>query len=305
MIGRMLRFIFANLPLKLISLLFALFLWVTAVLDRTYEISLPVPVSVVEKGKKERVITDVDTKNAVVTLTGKGRELFRLRRKKFSFHPIVPEGKFGTRQIRLNPADLKLPEGITIRSIEPEVLEVKLGPATVREVKVVVPTKGEPGKGLMLSSVQVKTPVKLVGPVDEIESYNTVNTETLNLREVHPDERRWLKLLPPAGKGFSCIPESVEVAVVLEPEKARIFLGVPVKVIAPPTIEVIVEPPEAQIAIAGPAATIDSLRLGDVVVTIKIPTSNPGVYRLTPEVVLPEGFRMVKCEPELFQVAIQ
>ncbi|MEO0070041.1 MAG: hypothetical protein ABIK18_04520 [candidate division WOR-3 bacterium] len=301
----MLRFIFSNLPLKIISFFFALFLWVTAVLDRTYEINLSVPVSVIEKGKEERVITDVDTKNALVTLTGKGRELFRLRRKKLMFHPVVPEGKFGTRQIRLNPADLKLPQGITLRSIEPEVIEVKLGPATTREVKVVVPTKGEPGKGLMLSSVQVKTPVKLVGPADEIESYSTVYTETLNLREVNPWERRWLKLLPPADKGFFCVPDSVEVEVVLVPEKARIFLGVPVKVIAPPTIEVTVEPPEAQIAIAGPAEKIDSLRTSDVVVSIKIPGSAPGVYRLSPEVVLPEGYRVVKCEPELFQVTIR
>ncbi len=298
------KFLFANLPLKIIALFFAFSLWVMAVLDRMYEVTIPVPVVVSEKGRLERVITDVSLKNVEVTVTGKGKELFRLRRKKLEFHPVIPEGRFGTRQIKLNPADLKLPEGITIRSIEPEMIEVKLGPAFSKPVAVVVPTKGELGKETTLSRILVKTVVNLIGPADEIDSYDTVRTETLNLSGIPTQGSRWLKVLPPK-KGFSCTPESVEVEVVLEQTKARIFLGVPVKVIAPPTTEVIIEPREAQLAIAGPVKVVDSLRLEDITLTIKIANLSPGTYRLGADVSLPQGVRLIKCEPELFQITIR
>ncbi len=300
-----LRILFANLPMKLLALLFALFLWGVAALERQYEITLEVPIKVVEKGEKERVITNVDAKNARVTLSGKGKELLRIRRSQLTFQPLVPEGRFGSRQVRLNSADLKLPAGITVRTIEPELVEVKLGPAQARDVKVIVPTKNWPSGGMTITEIRPLSGVKLIGPSDEIENYNTVTTETLDLSRVQSGERRVLRVLVPTGRGFSAVPESVMVEVTLEREAARIFLGLPVKVIAPPTMDISVEPDEAQIAIAGPANMIDSLKTTDITVQIKIASLPVGEHRLGADVLLPPRFRLVKCEPQLFVVTIR
>lgn len=298
------RLIFGNLSLKIIALFFAIFLWAVAVLDRTYEVRVDVPVRVVEKGRTERVITNVDTKVAVVVLSGKGKELFRVRRSALEFSPVVPEGKYGTRQVRLNLSDLKLPANVIVRSIEPEVVEVKLGPVQTKKVSVSVPTKGQSPAGMMAFSVRATATVTLVGPADELEGYHTVGTETLDLSTVRQGEIRRLRVVPPAGS-FSCIPESVEVEIVLEKEAARIFLGLPVQVIAPPTIDVEVVPNEAQIAVAGPASRIDSLKPSQIAVQIKISGLSPGSYRLGADVILPERFRMVKIEPQLFDVTVR
>lgn len=301
---QMVRLIFGNLSLKIIALFFAIFLWAVAVLDRTYEVRVDVPVQVVEKGGTERVITNVDAKVAVVVLSGKGKELFRVRRSALKFSPVVPEGKYGTRQVRLNLSDLKLPANVIVRSIEPEVVEVKLGPAQRKKVSVSVPTKGQSPAGMMAFSVRATATVTLVGPADELEGYNTVWTETLDLSTVRQGEIRRLRVVLPAGN-FSCIPESVEVEIVLEKEAARIFLGLPVQVIAPPTIDVEVVPNEAQIAVAGPASRIDSLKPSQIAVQIKISGLSPGSYRLGADVILPERFRMVKIEPQLFDVTVR
>lgn len=298
------RLIFGNLSLKIIAIFFAIFLWAVAGLDRTYEVRVEVPVKVVEKGRIERVITDVDAKVAVVVLSGKGKELFRVRRAALEFTPVVPEGKYGTRQVRLNLSDLKLPANVIVRSIEPEVVEVKLGPARTKRVSVSVPTRGQPPAGMMVFSVSATTGVTLVGPVEELEGYNTVWTETLDLSTFRQGETRRLRVVQPSGN-FSCIPESVEVEVVLEKEAARIFLGLPVQVIAPPTIDVGVVPNEAQIAVAGPASRIDSLKPSEIAVQIKISGLSPGSYRLGADVILPERFRMVKIEPQLFDVTVR
>lgn len=299
-----LRLVFGNVSLKILAFVFALFLWVLAVLDRTYEVKIDVPVKVVEKGRTERVITDVDAKVAVVVLSGKGKELVRVKRSVLEFKPVVPEGKFGTRQVRLNPSDLKLPPGLVVRSIEPEIIEIKLGPARAKEVAVSVPTKNHPAAGMMTSQIKVLSGVRLVGPIEELQSYSSVATETLDLSTVQQNEIRRLRVVPPP-RGFFCIPESVDVEVVLEKEAARIFLGLPVQIVAPPTIDVQVVPNEAQIAVAGPANKIDSLKPSDITVQIKISGLGPGSYRLGADVSLPERFRMVKIEPQLFDVTIR
>ncbi|MGB9742474.1 MAG: hypothetical protein ACP5JB_03800 [candidate division WOR-3 bacterium] len=299
-----LRWLSGNIGLKLLALLFAVFLWLVAVLDRSYEVRIEVPVVVTEKGKTERLITDVDTRTALVTVSGKGKELLRLRSRQLEFRPVVPEGRFGSRQIKLNPADLRLPGNLTVRAVEPEVIEVQLAPAQARDIAVVVPTKGQPGGGMMVSEIRVKTPVRLFGPAAGVDTITEITTETLDLGSVRNNEVRRLAVRTPPG-GFFCVPETVEVEIGLEKERARIFLGLPVRVVTPATLAVQIEPPEAQVAIAGPAVRIDSLKPADITVQIKISGLKPGEYRLGADVVLPEGFRLVKIEPQLFDVLIR
>ncbi len=300
-----LRVIFGNFTLKLFALVFALFLWTVAVLDRAYEVQIVVPVRVLEKGNPERVISDIDFSSVEVTLTGRGKELLRLPRQALEFRPVVPEGRFGTRQVRLNPADLKLPAGVAVRSIEPEVIEVKLGPARTKEVTVAVPTRGQAPAGMMVADIQVKNTVQLFGPADRLDGYDKVFTETLDLSTVRSGETRRLRVMVPQAGGFSCVPESVDVVVVLEKEAARIFLGLPVQVVAPPTFDVQVSPSEAQVAVAGPAERIESLKPADINVQVKIAGLQPGEYRLAADVLLPERFRLVKIEPLLFDVTVR
>ena len=301
---RLSRLVSGNIGLKLLALFLAVFLWLVAVLDRNYEVRIEVPVVVMEKGREERVISDVDTRTALVTVSGKGKELLRLRGLHLEFKPVVPEGRFGSRQIKLNPADLNLPENLTIRKVEPEVIEVKLGPAQARMVSVVVPTRGQPGAGMMVSDIRVKTPVRLIGPAADVDFITQVTTETVDLGSVRNNEVRRLAIQLPPG-GFSCVPETVEAEILLEKEGARIFLGLPVKVLAPATMDVRVEPSEAQVAIAGPAVMVDSLKPTDITVQIKITNLQPGAYRLGADVVLPEKFRLVKIEPQLFDVSVR
>ncbi len=300
----LLRIITSNLGLKILALFFAVFLWLVAVLDRSYEVRVRVPIVLGDQRQEARVITDVDARTAVVTISGKGKELLRLRSQRLEFRPVVPEGRFGSRQIKLNVSDLNLPGNLTVRAVEPEMIEVRLGPAASREVRVTVPTKGQPGGGMMVSELRVNTPVRVTGTAADIEQITEIYTETLDLSSVRSNEVRRLAVQMPRA-GVTCTPETVEVEIQLEKEGARILLGLPVRVLAPPTCEVRVEPAEAQVAIAGPADRIDSIEPSDITVQIKISSLSPGQYRLGADVVLPEKFRLVKIEPLLFDVTVR
>ncbi|MEO0080103.1 MAG: hypothetical protein ABIK44_05450 [candidate division WOR-3 bacterium] len=299
-----LRSLASDLPLKILSLVLAFLLWVVAVLERTYDTTVTVPVIVPSHADADRIVTEVETKNARVTIEGKGKDLLRLRFRQLEFRPQIPEGKTGTRQVRLAPSDLKLPSSLTVRSIEPEFVEMRLTPARGREVAVIVPTKGQ-ASGLAITSILPVTPVRLIGAEDDIALYPAVATETLDLGTVTRPGTRRLKVLLPPGEGLSVAPESVDVNIALEKEGARIFLGVPVKVVAPSTVQVEVEPEEAQVAVAGPKSRLDSLDPAAVVARIKISGLRPGEHRLAAEITLPPGFRLVKCEPQLFDITIR
>lgn len=298
------RIVTGNIGLKLLALFFAVFLWLVAVLDRSYEVRVRVPIVLGDSTQTGRVITDVDVQTAVVTISGKGKELLRLRPQRLEFRPVVPEGRFGSRQIRLNIGDLNLPGNLTVRAVEPEVIEVRLGPAATREVQVEVPTRGQPGGGMMVAELRVSTPVRISGAAGAVERIAQLSTETLDLSSVRGDEVRRLAVRVPQP-GLISIPDSVEVEIRLVKEGARILLGLPVRVLAPPNVDVRVEPAEAQVAVAGPADRIDSLRASDITVQLRPPSLNPGQYRLEAEVVLPDGFRLVKIEPPLFELKIR
>ncbi len=300
----LLRIITSNLGLKILALFFAVFLWFVAVLDRSYEVRVRAPIVLGDQRQEARVITDVDARTAVVTISGKGKELLRLRPQRLEFRPVIPEGRFGSRQIKLNISDLNLPGNLIVRAVEPEMIEVRLGPAVSREVKVAVPTKGQPGGGMMVSELRVKTLVRLTGTAADIEQFTEVYTETLDLSSLRSTEVRRLAVQTPRP-GVICTPETVAVEIQLKKEGARILLGLPVRVLAPPTYEVRVEPAEAQVAIAGPADRIDSIEPSDITVQIKISNLSPGRYRLGADVVLPEKFRLVKIEPLLFDVTVR
>jgi YbbR domain-containing protein len=300
-----LRGLTGDLRLKGLALAIALAVWAGAVLERSYSTTFRVPVFVSRSGDSLRVVTDVDVKSAVVMVEGKGKDLLRLRFKDMRFRPEIPEGRSGTKQVRLSDQDLGLPASLTVRSINPEYVEVTLSPTSRRALTISIPVKGRAAEGLTVLGLRPVTSVRVAGPAEEVGLLAGLSTETLDLATVTRAGVLRLRV-PPPEEGYLVTPESVDVEVTLEREVARILLDVPVKVIAPASMTVEVAPEVAQVAIAGPASRIDSLRASDVTLNIKIASLQPGEHRLAAEVSsLPRGFRLVKCEPQLFDVNIR
>src|SRR5512136_120999 len=302
--SQLLRFVTRDVSLKVLALFIAGFFWVIAVLDRTYDVRVVVPIAAA-KSEAKQVIPDIDAKNTVVTLEGKGRDLLGVKTRQLAFRVEIPDGKVGTRQLQLSPAALKLPPEVRVRALDPDNVELKLSAAANRMVEVQVPTRGQPASGTALSVNEPPARVKLSGTEEDVKLAAAVMTETLDLTAVTEPGRRRLKVVPPEGGRYSVEPESVDVVIALEKEGARIFLGLPVKVVAPDARGVDIDPAEAQIAVAGPASRIGSLKASDITAQIKISGLGPGDYQLAAEISLPKDFHLVKCEPQLFDVTVK
>lgn len=293
----------SNLPLKIVALILACLLWFLGVLDRTYTVAVDVPVRV-ERPESGSYVSELAADQARVTLEGRGRDLIGLRRGALRLRVKLPEGELGLREIKLTAADLRLPPGIAVRDIEPGQVALRLNPADSRTVTVIVPTVGQPQGGLTVD-IKPAQSVQLFGPPAELKLVTSVTTETLDLSTIGEPGTRRLRVVLPEGEGFLARPESVQVEIGAEREVARIFLDVPITVIAPNVDRVEVMPPTAQIAVAGPITRVDSLKLTDIGARIKISSLGPGEYKLAAEISLPGGFRLVRCEPQLFEVLIR
>lgn len=303
-VSRVLRFVFGDIGLKILALLVAVFIWVTAALNREYVTSFAVPVFL-DNVETKKVISEFETRRAEVTIAGKGRDLVTMRLKQPKFSLTVPEGRPGLTQLRLNAADLDIPADLAVRSVTPEFIEIRLNEVGTRQVAVEVPTKGEPARGLAVVGARPLSRVQLIGPRDDVRLYSRVFTESLDLGRIRRSDTMVLRVLPPDAEGFSTEPETVAVFVDVEKEAARIFLGIPIRPSETGELEVTVEPDVAQIAVAGPESRLDELQPDDVQARIDVSELEPGTHSLAAEIVLPPGFHLVKCEPARFSVTVR
>lgn len=297
------RLLFGNLGIKITALIVAAFLWFFAVLDRSYVTGFTVPVEV-DRVETRKVISELQPRRAEVRIEGRGRDLvfFRLRQPRFLL--TIPEGLPGAKQLRINPADLDLPANLSIRAILPEFVEYRLSEIGSRRVAVEVPTRGRPGRGLTIARVEPLDRVTLLGPEDDVRLFATVYTESLDLGRLRRSDTLRLRVRPPDEDGFRTDPDTVAVVVEVEKEETRIFLGIPVGVVAPDEYRVEVRPPEAQIAVSGPAGRFEELKPADIRARVRISGLKPGEHRLAAEITLPPGLLLAKCEPALFDITI-
>jgi YbbR domain-containing protein len=299
-----LRFLFGDIGLKILALLIAVFIWFVAILNREYVTSYRVPVAL-DNIETRKIISEFETRHAEVAIAGKGSELVTLRLKTPKFSLTVPEGRAGVVELRLNAADLDLPAGLTVRSVTPEFIELRLNEVGTRTVAVDVPTRGRPAEGLTISSVRPFTKVELIGPEDDVRLFSRVYTESLDLGRVRTTDTVALRVLPPDAEGFSTDPETVAVVIEVEKEAARIFLGIPVRTSPPDGRDVTVEPEAAQVVVAGPSSRLDELKPAQVRARIDASTLEAGEHQLAADILLPPEFHLVRCEPARFRVIVR
>ena len=302
--SQLLRFLTRDASLKIVALFIAGFFWVVAVLDRTYDVRVTVPIAAARSDAKQ-VISDIDVKSTVATLEGKGRDLLGVKPWQLAFRLEAPGGKVGTRQLQLSPAALKLPPDVRVRALDPDNVELKLTAASSRMVQVQVPTKGQVASGTALTVNDPPAWVRMSGTEEDLRVAPAVATETLDLATVTAPGRRRLKIVPPGDGRYAVTPDSVDVVIGLEKEGARIFLGLPVTPVGADPQRVEIDPTEAQIAVAGPASRIASLKQSDIAAQIRVSGLAAGEYQLAAEVKLPPGFHLVKCEPQQFDVTVK
>lgn len=300
----LLKLIFKDIAIKILALLIAVLIYFNAVMERATTLTLRIPIVMVNLAEGQ-VVVDKNADKALLTLEGKGKDFIGLHPNRLQFKLDLANAKIGIKKIKLFPEELGLPQALTVKTIDPEYVELAIDRLSKKPVAVSIPLKNKLEKGYALVEINPKTNVSLIGPREDINLISIVSTESLNLNTIKESMNIKLKIVPPEGENFKVEPDSVEVTIQIEKESARIFLGVPLAIENLKGRLVSLEPDEAQIAVAGPASKLKALRPNAIKAKLNLAGYGPGIHQVRAEITLPAGISLVKCEPAFFQVKIR
>ena len=294
-----------NLVWKITALLAATAFWMAInASEPNADRYLRVAVRPVGLAKRFVLATDLGEK-VEVQLRGPGSILRTIEEER---HGIVVDLRGvtpGPMSIRVTPEMLNLPRRVRVVSISPPQIDLRIARLSSRPVPVrvvLVPTRRN---GYTISDVAVAPgTVEVSGPAGRVERLKAVETEPVNTLNVHGDVELDVALASRGG-WFTFVPEGVRVSfTVREIEGRRTFGEVPV-VLRDAELPATVVPGKVALTLRGPQRRLMELQLEAGIVEADVKDLKAGVYRVVPEVLVPEGFELDGVSPATVEVRLQ
>jgi YbbR domain-containing protein len=187
-----------NWVLKLLSLLFALFLWYFVVGEDKVDMNVTLPVEIVNL-PRNLVISNQFKKQLEVTISGQ-RSLIRALTEQHIGRSIdLSNAKPGTIVIQHQPDSISLPRGLSILRIQPPTLTLLLDQLIKKELSIKPILVGKVHKDYMLGSV-VPDPLTLEisGPQAILGTETILNTSSIDINGLKESSVKQVSLdLPP------------------------------------------------------------------------------------------------------------
>ncbi|MEO0075690.1 MAG: CdaR family protein [candidate division WOR-3 bacterium] len=298
-------FLFSNLHLKIIAVLLALFIWFLAVLFRTHKVMITVPIEFVNLAD-DYIIAMKNTESLRLSLEGRGSDFLPLVLTKPKYKLNLTNARWGFNTYKLDFDNLPIKAPITVKSIMPEYVEMRIDYLDNKIVPLVVPYRRDGQKGLYITKLSYDDTVRLYGPESQLRYINEVTSESLLIASYSGGQLvRKLKVKVPDEKAFWSIPDSILVSATLEKEETKTIVVRPIQTIPMSRKRVILNPDSAQLTVRGPASAVKEMESSAIQIQIDISNLERGQYELPAEIILPKGIFLVRCEPQLFKVEIK
>ena len=254
--------------LKALSLFIAVTLWLYVQGDRQEEKDITVSVDILNRPANLVITKEFDP---VLTLHVKGprARIGRLKSGQMPHYQMnLENAKQGLNTLWFQEAHIKLPHGVSIKSLTPKVLRLELDELISRELKVVPKLVGELNSGYKIADLHVEpATVTVSGPAHELESMTQLNTDPLMLKDIVANTER-LVSLEPLGTFVQFKDKTVKVSLKLEdgPGEKK-FSGVMISINVPG--ETITSLPETiEVSGKGFASVLSKLKSEDLSVQL-------------------------------------
>jgi len=286
-------FLFRNLSLKILSLFFAVSLWLFVNLKATTETTIHVPVH--WQGVPSFLVITNEVNDAVrVRVAGPRRILSHLEASRLPVTLDLTDAKVGLSNYQINEKMIHLPPGLTATVLPPDTIQFKFELTVTKQVEVKPRFRGRPAEGHFVEGAEViPNRIEIVGAQSELQGISVVDTEAVDLTDKREGFQAKAKVAldqahawPSAGQG------EVEVRIAIA-EKAvqRLFKQIPVKV-ENPKGDLRLEPPRVDVVLEGSARKIDSLRPENITASVSLPNEGPLPETLPVAIQLPvDGIR--------------
>lgn len=272
--------------------------------ERESQIKIPVIAKNLPPGS---MITGPPFQGIELHVRGPAKLLATLRDLKLQYILDLSALSAGTHTVPVRLAQLNLPQGLSLVSIQPQSIQVRLEAEARKKVPVTVFFKGAPASGYFVAQTSATPGQALLrGPKQVLDKVESVSTHPIDVAGVSESFKKEITL---------DLSEDLEVVTPKAPVLAEISISEEILINRFPDIMVQgnetrhsyeITPPAISIVVKGPATLLESLSSSpDFSVYVDIKGLDPGVYVRRATLVLPVETTLVSAEPEIFTVRIR
>lgn len=270
------KFFFEHPFMKIVSLLTATLLWLVVQGERRTVLTVDVPIQVKHLSDKHVITTELEP--AInLRLVGPKTRLSRLERTAFAPYPLdMSKAVVGPNSFWLHETDFRVPRGVSVTRIIPQVIRVTVEPAEEKLVRIEPRFANDPDEGFEVAKYKVYPSfTKKRGSRKDLASTSYIYTEPISLAGRHEDFSGEYALAMDPTRGLS-EEKRVKVKVWIgEKQISKLFRDVPIRVVGFKSA-VKVDPRTVSIRARGMAG--DVLALGEEHLHVEIDADH---YKLT------------------------
>jgi len=177
------KLLFENWSIKLLSLVFALALWLYVTSKGKTEMTLTVPLELRNIPQEMAVVGDVAA-SLEVRVQGQERVLRDITIGKKVFGVLdLSMTKIGENIVPLSPDDVRRPSGVTVMHMSLSEVRVMLEPLVRKNFKLKPLLRGVPATGFRVTKIVISPPKLTVeGPANVIKTLETLQTMPIDIQ---------------------------------------------------------------------------------------------------------------------------
>lgn len=213
MLDRIKGILFGNFHIKAVSLLFAALLWFHVVARGKSEVNFVVPLELRDIPAGMVVVGDVPG-YVDVRMQGPEAIIRNLAPGEVSVALSVADSKEGATSFYLGPSNVKAPGNITVTTVSPVEVRIKLDELGEKTLPVTPVLSGNPAPGYHLAKVEV-TPdkVSVEGPKSHLARLKGLDTQPVDVSGESESIERVIPLELPTIRGVRLSQDEVRVGV--------------------------------------------------------------------------------------------
>jgi len=302
--GKTQRFWRKNIGLKLLALAFALFLWFFVVGEEKAEVSLSVPLELVNM--PDDLVISNEFNGAIDVRVYGPRSLVReLVTRRLSHVVDLAKATPGKMTLHITPEGIRLPGEVQVTRIHPSQVNLVLEPLARREAPVEAVLKGAIAADYELKGVELK-PAKVVlsGAVREVAKVKKVLTRPIDISGLSVSTKAVVGLdlhryhLRVVGE------PQVTAYIQVEEKIIRESLVIPVEG-AGVAYGYKIDPRNIEVSMQGPVSVLrDAARKQDIRAVVQLGGLGPGTYVRRPVIKAPAGVEIETVKPKSARVTI-
>ncbi|UCG37855.1 MAG: hypothetical protein JSV00_06530 [bacterium] len=213
-----------NLPLKIFSVILAVFLWAVVSRGRggeLMEISLGIPVELHNLPPDMEVI-EMPVERVDVRLSGPRRVVSRVSQLGVTIPLDLMGAAEGETTFEVFTSDIKVPEKVTVTRVSPSSITVVLEKTVRRKVPVSVSLEGMPVEGFMVAETRINpSTIEIKGPKSVLSGIQVLSAVPISVEGSSTNLRGEVGIILPEGGVHTVNRSTVQYEVIIGPGKQK------------------------------------------------------------------------------------